>query len=305
MKDLNVVCFGEILWDNFEDGKKIGGAPLNVCYHLGKLGIDSTIISRIGNDQAGLDILTELRRMEIKDEFCTVVSSKGTSIVNVIEDANSKTSYEIVEDVAWDYMESSEEESKLVENASALVFGSLVARCEISRQTLFELIELSDFRIFDVNLRWPYYSKELIFSLLNQTDFLKLNEEELSVISDWIESKNQNSDLQVQSLMEKFPKIKEVLLTRGSRGAVYFSNTMKLNINAHPAIIKDTVGSGDAFLAGFIAGKLKGESIETSLDKASVLSAFVASHSGACPEYSLNDLHSFQKNHKTYNFLER
>lgn len=290
MKGMNVVCFGEILWDNLKEGKRLGGAPLNVCYHLNKFGVKSTIVSRVGADQNGLKILDELKSMGIDHKFCSIISSKATSVVNVITGANNQIAYEIVEDIAWDYIEYTDKLETLVKESTALVFGSLAVRSELSRQTLFRLIAKSKFRVFDVNLRRPYYSKELIFALLKKTDLLKLNEEEMCIISDWIGERKSEDVEQIKYLFKHFSNIKEILLTQGSLGATYFSNKDIFKIKAYPVKIKDTVGSGDSFLAAFIANKLKGETIQVALHQASALSSFVTGKSGACPEYNLVEL---------------
>src|SRR5699024_8415905 len=188
MESQKIVCFGEILWDNLKEGRRLGGAPLNVCYHLNKLGINSSIVTQIGSDPDGIEILNELKRLGVSDEFCAISPYKPTSTVNVKVTEPEQISYEIVEDVAWDYIKCTDDIKKLVTNASGLVFGSLIARNEMSRRTLFGLIKKSNYRIFDVNLRYPFYSKDLICSLLEETDLLKLNEDEIMIISKWLGS---------------------------------------------------------------------------------------------------------------------
>lgn len=294
MRGLNIVCFGEILWDNLKEGRRLGGAPLNVCYHLNKLGINSTIVTQIGSDPDGMDILKELKRLNINNGFCAINRSKPTSTVDVVVGNLNDISYKIVEDVAWDYIECTPEIERLAAHASALVFGSLITRNELSRQTLFQLIKRSSFRVFDVNLRPPFYSKDMICSLLSMTDLLKLNEEEMWIISDWLASPTGDIDEQIGHLQTHFPNIKEIILTRGGLGAVYFSNTEQIRVSAYPVEIKDTVGSGDAFLAGFLASKMKGRPTQTALQQAGILSSYVAGQRGACPAYELQDLRALE-----------
>lgn len=286
----HVVCFGEILWDNLKDGRRLGGAPLNVCYHLNKLGIGSTIVAQIGSDKDGADILTALRKLGIDNAYCSIRADKPTSTVEVVLGANHEVRYDIIEDVAWDYIETTPGIEQLAAEAAAFVFGSLIARSPVSRNTLFRLIEKSRFRVFDVNLRHPYYSKDLVCSLLKHTNLLKLNGSELDIISRWMGVYREDNDAQIASLQQHFPGIGEIILTLGAEGAVYYTRTLRLSVAAQPVEIKDTVGSGDAFLAGFLAHKMKGHPPEFALQAASMLSAFVAGKQGACPEYHGEDV---------------
>lgn len=295
MKELEVLCFGEVLWDNLKDGRKLGGAPLNVCYHLTKMGIGSRIITQIGNDPDGRAILKELNHLGINVDTCWISDSKATSTVEVHLGENDEVTYEILQDVAWDHILYTPELGTLVRGAKALVFGSLVARSKTSRDTLFRLIRKSDFRVFDVNLRRPFYSKELIISLLQYTDLLKLNQEELYKISQWLrETRNDKQD-GIGIIQKKFPNIKEILLTRGHKGAVYIRGNETIKIPAYEVRVKDTVGSGDSFLAAFIAQKLNNKSVASALQQASFLSAFIASNNGACPDYNMKDLEKFKE----------
>jgi len=290
MKGENIVCFGEILWDNLKEGRRLGGAPLNVCYHLNKLGVNSTIVTQVGSDPNGMDILKELKTLGIDSRYCTVNGTKPTSTVEVVVGEQGDIRYDIVEDVAWDDIVCTPHVEHLVADSDALVFGSLVTRSAISRETLFQLIKKSKFRVFDVNLRSPFYTKELICSLLEMANLLKLNEEEMVIISDWLAFPQETLHEQMEHMQRCFPNIQEIILTRGSQGAIYFSDTERLKVKAHPVRVQDTVGSGDAFLAAFLAYKMKGTSIQTALQQASVLSSFVASQSGACPIYDPKDL---------------
>jgi len=290
MSDLNIICFGEILWDNLKEGKRLGGAPLNVCYHLNKLGVNSRIISQIGADRDGMEILQELKARGIDSEHCAVSHTKPTSTVEVVVGKQGDIWYDIVENVAWDDIVCTPQVEHLVADSDALVFGSLITRSAISRETLFQLLKKSKFRVFDVNLRSPFYTKELICSLLELTDLLKLNEDEMGIISDWLAFPQETMHEQMEHMQRCFPNIQEIILTRGSQGAIYFSNTEQIRVDAHPVKIKDTVGSGDAFLSAFLAHKMKGTSIQAALQHASILSAYVASKSGACPIYDPKDL---------------
>ncbi|MCB0743235.1 MAG: carbohydrate kinase [Ignavibacteriae bacterium] len=289
-----VICFGEVLWDNLNSGKRIGGAPLNVCYHLGKQGIKSEIISKIGSDTNGEEILKELKRLNVSSKFCFVDHVKPTSVVEVYLGNENQVEYDIVEDVAWDYIEFTSPLGDIVANSDMLVFGSLATRSNMSFKTLCKLIDKSSYKVFDVNMRPPYHFKENILTLMSNTDLLKLNLEELKIISDWFGDTSLNVDTCIEKLLNRFLNIKEIILTKGSNGAAFYSVKEKIEVSAYNVIVKDTIGSGDSFLAAFLANKLKGTSIKTALLQASLLSGFVTASNGACPDYTTEILESFK-----------
>lgn len=290
----SVVCFGEILWDNLKEGRRLGGAPLNVCYHLIKSGIDSAIVSQVGNDQNGKDIIGELYKLGISATWCNISGNKPTSTVEV-HMQGQQISYEIVENVAWDFIEWTPELSQLVQSAEALVFGSLATRSDVSRNTLLRLMEVSRFRVFDMNLRAPFYDQEGIFLLMKQAQLLKLNDEELDIVMAWMGEGRSTREEELRMIQHRFPNIAEIILTLGAEGSVYYSNGEYIVKQAHKVQVKDTVGSGDSFLAAFLSSKLKGRPVAESLERAGLLSAFIATQHGACPVYDENDLINFKK----------
>ncbi|MBB1285135.1 carbohydrate kinase [Flavisolibacter sp. BT320] len=294
MKESKIICFGEILWDNLKEGRRLGGAPLNVCYHLQKMGIKSAIITRIGDDRNGRDILAELQKLQVDTTFCTVSKELPTSTVEVHLKENHQVDYEIVENVAWDEMQTTPEMEQAVSEADAFVFGSLVTRSQTSRQTLMALLEKSRYRVFDVNLRAPFYRWEIIQQLLQKTNLLKLNEDELQIIMEWLKQEDSIVEEQLERLQGHFQSIDTILLTQGARGAQCYSQGKHEKVQALKVNVKDTVGSGDAFLAAFLAGKFSGKTIGASLEQASLLSGFVATHDGACPHYEKQDLLSLR-----------
>lgn len=295
MKHTSVVCFGEILWDNLKEGRRLGGAPLNVCYHLTKSGIESRIISQVGNDQNGKDIIGELYKLGVSATYCNISDKKPTSTVEV-QMEGEQIRYEIVEDVAWDFIEWNTAAEQLVKGAAALVFGSLATRSAVSRKTLFRLMEVSRFRVFDMNLRAPFYQQDEIFLLLEQANLLKLNEEELTIIMQWLGEQPTNKQDQLKSIQQRFSNISEIILTLGAEGSVYYSAQHYIEMKAHKVQVRDTVGSGDSFLAAFLANKLKGNSVPESLESASLLSGYIATRNGACPVYNEQDLIAFKQN---------
>lgn len=297
----NIICLGEVLWDIFPTARKIGGAPLNVAYHLKNLGIESSLISRVGRDEMGTRLLKILEEWGILTSFCQLDSLYPTSEVQTKKGEQGEVSFEILYPVAWDFIEWKNEFEQLSIEADALVFGSLVTRNEVSYKTLLQMMELSKYNVFDVNLRSPYFSKEIIENLLQRTNLLKLNESELEIICDLQKSNLQNEVEKIKSLQSDF-EIEEIILTKGNRGATYYLGDARFDCSSYSVVVEDTVGSGDAFLGAFLANKFREPTnIESQLKYASALGGFVATKEGACPDYNLKDLDQFIQNHKLHN----
>jgi len=287
-----VVCFGEVLWDVLLDGRKPGGAPMNVAYHLNKLGIQGDVISRVGNDVAGKELLHMLSKIGLSTRYIQRDEVHKTSEVLARMDNKQEMHYEIVKPVAWDFIVYDEVLKKLVETADVLVFGSLVARNEVARHTLYELIDRAKFRLFDVNLREPHYTRETIEYLLRKADAVKLNNHELAIIGRWMGLQDNGGGEIVACLQQNYG-LQEVIITKGADGASYYTLDSRYDYSAYPVKVKDTIGSGDSFLAAFLAQKLLGKSIADILDFASALGAYVTAQAGANPAYEQTDLHHF------------
>lgn len=290
-----IICFGETLWDVFPEGAKIGGAPLNVAYHLQRLGLESNIISRIGSDDWGERLIQQVKNWGISTDTLQKDSIYDTSTVLANVQYDGETTYDIVKPVAWDFIEWKEAYKPLIKAADAVVFGSLAFRSATSRTTLSQLIEEANFLVFDVNLRPPHYTGDQIIEMLSKTHLLKVNEEELATIAGWLGLEKESEANQVQHLKSRF-SIEEVLVTKGRKGALYFSNEECIKVDVFPVKVINTVGSGDAFLAAFLSEKF-GNSTSTpqqQLEKAALLGAFVAGKDGACPHYDENDLQRFK-----------
>ena len=291
-KQKTVVCYGEILWDIFPTKTKPGGAPMNVAYHLRKFGVDSRMISRVGNDEAGEKLLKLLTEWGIPIENCQIDEAYETGKVIATVLPGNEMSYSIHSPVSWDYITSGVDNDSLVSEADAFVYGSLVTRNETSRETLYKLIEKAKFNVFDINLRQPHYSPEIIEYLLGKCNLLKMNESELELITTWFSNKKDKEQSAVRFLQEKF-NIDEVIVTKGAEGASYYTKSESYSFPAFEVKVKDTCGSGDSFLAAFLSKKFEGESPETCMIYATGLGAFVASHEGACPAYDIAKLESY------------
>jgi fructokinase len=298
MRDKNsyIVCFGEVLWDIFPEGSRAGGAPFNVAYNVHKMGIDVNMLSKIGNDELGKKLTDQIKSWEISTDYIQVDEKYPTSTVIAKIDKHNEATYEIINDVAWDFIEFLPEHKELVSNAEAFVFGSLSARNEKSKETLLQLLEFAKLKIFDVNFRPPFTEVELIKTLLQKADIVKMNKAELKQILEFIGKEYNNEEESVAFLQNHFD-IKEVILTKGSKGAKYFVGDKNYSFEAVPITVADTVGSGDAFLSGFISKRIKNENPEEIIKQAISLGAFITSKSGACPDYEYSEFENF-KNQK-------
>jgi len=287
------ICYGEILWDNLPAGKQPGGAPMNVAYHLNQLGIAATLISKLGNDADGEELRDFLEYKQMPAHLIQKDLTYPTSNVNVMIDKDEEMTYDIVYPVAWDNILWSSHYETEVAAADTFVFGSLAARDKVSKQTLLQLLNQANFTVFDVNLRPPHYTAATIEELLSKTNLLKLNIAELELLGNLYTHFNQTDDV-VCSLQDRF-NIAEVLLTKGINGCSYYSEAIKLEETIYEVKVADTVGSGDSFLAAFLAKKLQNEPIGDCLSFATALSAFVTSKKGACPTYVIKDIEDFRR----------
>ena len=289
-----VVCYGEILWDILPSGSKPGGAPMNVAYHLSRMGIETNLISRVGRDHKGEELIDLLKSWHLSTAFCQVDSNLATSEVHALIGENHEVNYEILYPVAWDRISFQDEFYELLNNSDAFVFGSLSSRDKVSEKTLFQLLEMSKFNVLDVNLRPPHFSPQIISGLLTKTDLLKLNSAELTLITGWFNESCNTEKEQVDFLFGEY-KIKEVIVTKGSNGASYYTPEKFDDHPAYKVAVADTVGAGDAFLAAFLSKKLVNAHPYEMMSYAMALGAYVAMSAGACPQYSIKDLESFYR----------
>lgn len=287
-----IVCFGEVLWDLLPAGKQPGGAPMNVAYHLHKLGLQSTMISSVGADAAGRELLDFLSGIGLSLDYVQQHPTQVTSEVHARIGADNEVSYEILYPVAWDFIEWEDRHQALISEADAFIFGSLGSRNEASRTALMKMLDYAKYRVFDVNIRAPHYSKDFIIQLMERCELLKVNQAELAMIAAWFDPNCVEELAQLNLLFERFP-IQEVLVTKGGTGAAYHSRTLTYQYPAYAVKVQDTVGSGDSFLAAFLSMRLYDKPLEQTLDYAAAMGAFITSQSGACPAYDKFELDRF------------
>lgn len=293
-KTTQILCFGEILWDNLPSGPVEGGAPMNVALHLSRFGINSSIASSVGNDKKGIDLVSFLAKSGLRTDLVQVHESLPTSEVLVFLDEHNTASYEICKPVAWDEIFLTPELIEEAKASIAIVFGSLASRSPVSRNTLIKLLENKNIlKIMDVNLRPPYDTEANVKPLLESADIVKLNDEELMKITTWYDVTG-NLEERIKAF-GRVLNLETLIVTMGKNGA-YVLHTNELY--HHPGFkveTEDSVGAGDAFLAGFLAAFFDGKDINTALTEASAIGAFVASQPGATPDYTKDVIYRFIK----------
>lgn len=291
MQRAAIVCFGEMLWDVLPTGKVAGGAPMNVAIHLHHLGAPTYFISRIGADPLGEELKSWLKNTGLPDAGVQTDPTLPTGQVNVNLDANGNATYDIVQPAAWDHIAVSPDARNIVREADYFVFGSLVARQSHSANTLRRFLEYANTRVFDVNLRAPFYKREQIISLMLSADIVKMNADELALVSEWLGPWDTQEEA-IEGLADTF-EWEACCVTLGDKGAILFQDG---EFYRHPGFkveVKDTVGSGDAFLAAWLQQRLAGTAPAEALRTACAMGALVAGHSGATPLLAKTDLKKF------------
>jgi len=288
-----IVCFGETLWDIFPDKKVIGGAPLNVSLRLHALGADSKMISRIGQDNEGVKLLEYLKSKSFDISLIQTDKHLNTGNVQVHLDQNNTATYTISEPVAWDHISIEKADIEQISKTDAFIFGSLCCRNSISRKALFECLPRAKFKVFDANLRAPFYTMELIVQLIGVADMIKLNDEELEEVSIFMKIKADTIDAQIKELAER-TNTKYVCVTLGADGAIYYENGMFFKNPGYKVIVKDTVGAGDSFLASFVYQFILGTASQAALDFSCAMGSLVASKNGGNAHVFMQEIENIQ-----------
>lgn len=279
-----IACFGEMLWDVLPTGKQPGGAPLNVAVHLHNFGLGAHIISRVGHDDLGAELLAFVGSKHISTHYVQQGETHLTGVVKANVSNSMEVTYQIVKPVAWDYIQYDAALSELVQQADAFVYGSLAARHAPSRETLYRLLQQASLKVFDVNLRPPHYSRDVVSYLLNQADIVKLNHHELAEIMGWFGVSSDEATA-LRWLAERF-QLQAVCVTKGADGAALWVGQQLYNSPGLVVQVQDTIGSGDAFLAALLRGWLAGQTPPDYLAFACAAGSLVASCQGATPAIS-------------------
>lgn len=279
---VTVVAIGEILWDIFPDDKRIGGAPANFAYYAHKLGERVALISRVGQDSLGRQAMSACHSAGLIADFIQKDLIHPTGKVRVDLDKRGVPRFEIEPNSAWDFLEENETVISLTKVARAVCFGTLAQRNENSRKTIQNLLDMVGpgcLRVLDLNLRPPFYDREVIESSLRKADVLKLNSDELKILSGFYSLKGNPAEL-VRALLDKF-SLKYVALTRGSEGSLIISQGRESEHPGYLVNVVDTVGAGDAFTAALVCGLLSNRDLDEISKLANQLASFVCTKQGA------------------------
>lgn len=280
----NIVCFGEMLWDMLPSGKLAGGAPMNVAIHLQYQEFAPVVISRVGRDELGQGLLGYLEQKGVTSNWVQVDENQETGVVIANVNNRSEVTYDIVQPVAWDYIQLNEEIRQVVTESDFFIYGSLAARNETSHHTLLSLLEAAKVKVFDVNLRPPHYSRAVLEPLLEKATIVKMNHHELMEISGWYETfKDERAGMEY---LKEHYALETVIVTRGENGAAVLSAEGYVEQAGYSVEVEDTIGSGDAFLATYLSKTITGSKPAEALQQACAMGALVASHKGATPEIS-------------------
>lgn len=284
MENTIVVGMGEALWDVLPEGKKIGGAPANFAYHVSQFGLNSRVVSAVGDDKLGMEILDNFREKKLNAMVEIVPYPTGT--VQVELDAEGVPCYDIKEGVAWDNIPYTPALEDLAKHTKAVCFGSLAQRSVVSRDTINRFVDAmpaeDTLKIFDINLRQGFYTKEILCNSFSKCNILKINDEELVTVSRMFGYPGIDLQDKCWILLAKY-NLKMLILTCGVNGSYVFTPGNVSFVETPRVEVADTVGAGDSFTAAFVSSILSGLSIGEAHKLAVETSAYVCTQNGAMP----------------------
>ena len=290
-----IAAFGELLWDLLPNGKVLGGAPANFIYRINSFGDNGTLLSKVGNDKAGKEAREALIGLGVSDENIQTDYEFPTGTVNVTFDENGNPDFDIITDVAYDHIEINTEMMEAFSQAACVCFGTLVQRYGISKNTLRELIHESPdvVKFLDINLRKKCYTATSIEDSLRMANILKTNDEELIITKELLGLEKESLKDLAREVIEKY-KIDIVLCTLGSNGAFCLTNEYVFHYDqGYQISLIDTVGSGDAFSAGFVHYYMNGYPIEEALQFGNAAGALIATTTGATAKITKDEILNF------------
>jgi fructokinase len=279
-----VIGIGEILWDLLPSGKQLGGAPANFAFHARALGARSGVISRVGQDPLGVEILQRLQALGLPIADIQVDPSAPTGTVSVELSADGQPRFTIGQNVAWDRLALEKAALAAVAEADAVSFGTLAQRCEPARNTIQALVAAvgpGAFRILDINLRQDYFSRDIIETSLRLANVVKFNDSELPVLAELLGLRGSVRE-RIEGLARQHDQ-RLVCLTRGAHGSLLYSKGQWSDDPSQPITVKDTVGAGDAFTAALAVGLLAGKPLDAINRRANQVARYVCSCEGATP----------------------
>ena len=280
-----VVGIGEVLWDLLPEGRRLGGAPANFAYHAAMQGAEAYAVSAVGDDANGSELLVELRGKKLSTEYIAELPLHSTGTVTVKLN-DGMPSYTIHAPVAWDFIPWNDRLEQLARQADAVCFGTLAQRGNVSAETIIRFLDHTRpdcLKVFDVNLRQTFFSKDIIDASLRQCNLLKISDEELPVVAELFGLYGAD-EVVISELMRRY-NLKYAVLTRGKDGSAFYDGKGIIAIPAYDYGAKvDTVGCGDSFTATLTAGLLFGFSLEAAMTRASKIAGLVCASAGAMPE---------------------
>ena len=289
MDNTIVVGMGEALWDVLPEGKKIGGAPANFAYHVSQFGLNSRVVSAVGNDKLGAEILENFKEKNLNCIIETIPYPTGT--VQVELDAEGVPCYEIKEGVAWDNIPYTVTLQELACHTRAICFGSLAQRSVVSRETINRFLdampeEENVLKIFDINLRQNFYTKDILCNSFQRCNVLKINDEELVTVSRMFGYPGIDLQDKCWILLAKY-NLKMLILTCGVNGSYVFTPGKVSFVETPKVEVADTVGAGDSFTAAFVSALLYGQPLREAHRLAVETSAYICTQEGATPQLPL------------------
>ncbi|MBE6792583.1 MAG: carbohydrate kinase [Ruminococcaceae bacterium] len=282
---VKILSFGEILWDVYPDKQHIGGAPLNFAAHLAKHGEDVSMLSALGKDTLGKEALQQLKAWGIDTTYVATLSDKPTGSCQVTLDANAVPTYNLLEDVAYDYIPC----DTVTDTFDVLYFGTLALRSTYNLESLQKLLNKGRHRdvFVDVNIRPPFYTAQTVRFAAENATIIKISDEEMPTVASLLGLETAAVQDFVRVLAKKYPNLRCIIVTRGADGALAFdtAHNALYSCESERVQVVSTVGAGDSFSAAFLHKYLQGQGLDACLVYAAKVAGFVVSHVGAVPEY--------------------
>ena len=281
---MKLLSFGEVLWDVYPNKKCLGGAPLNFAAHFSKLGGEAYILSAIGNDEFKTETLKKLEAWGVCKDYLCISDNYPTGVCNVTLNENAIPQYDLKQNVAYDHISC----DNIKADFDVLYFGSMALRSDFNKNSVITLLENKEFKevFVDVNIRPPFYTKETVKFCLNNATIIKISDEELSTINNCISIKETDIENNIKAIFRKFTQLRLIIITKGAKGSLCYDalSDKFYNCKAKKVNVVSTVGAGDSFSAAFLFKYSGGENIDSCLEFASALSAYVCSNIDAVPE---------------------
>jgi fructokinase len=302
-KKFRIAAFGEVLWDLLPDASVLGGAPFNFTYRINSLDNEGVMISAIGKDTLGEKAVKTISELQISDRYIQINPEYPTGTVNVFFDEFKNPDYEIIKDVAYDFVTFNENLEELILQVDCICFGTLAQRNSISKQTLHKLLMhfKGKYRFYDLNLRKDCYSTENIISSLNNADILKLNKQEANKLNDLLQL-NKNGLVEICGELINSYQLQYCVITLEEYGSLAVSESGEVVYNPGFKVnLTDPLGAGDAFSAGFVDALLRGKSLKEASESGNRLGALVATKTGATQKITQDELNNIAvKNNRIF-----